>query len=152
MDFIISIDEEIPTGSLSTFRIIAQTRNGYDTLKVDYYPGSLNMDSIDYSRLLDSSAKSIYLAFSYVDREGKYDYKIELKKRWLEQYFFILRIYNTTKKKYKKMFSQNDATRLYVYEFDYPGGATRLIRKTEKFTISSASRPVFKRFLYFVFA
>jgi hypothetical protein len=53
---------------------------------------------------------------------------IDLNKGWLNHYYYILRIYNTTKRKYRKMFDVPRAKK-FVYEFDYPGGATNLIRK-----------------------
>lgn len=134
IDFIISIDESVVSGSLSGIKIISVSENGArEVINVDYHPGSLSLIEADYKKLLDSSVKKIFLALNYIEYSNNkvktYNYEIDLKKGWLNNLYFILYIYNTTKSRYKRLF--NDKRGIgYVYEFEYPGGGTKLIRNS----------------------
>lgn len=133
LDLIISIDENIVAGSLSGLKLIAVSDNGNkEIINANYYPGNLSLSESDYRKLLDTSIKTVYLVFSYTEyqnqKQHSYHYEIDLKKGWLNHYYYVLHIYNTTKKKYKELFSV-PVGKEYVYEFDYPGGSTKLIRR-----------------------
>ena len=133
INMIISIDDDIVVGSLSGLKLVATTTNGSkETISADYYPGNLALSEKGYKMLLDTGIKAIYLVFNYTELQPQmqrsYSYEIDLNKGWLQHYYYILRIYNTTKKKYRKMFTVPEGKE-YVYEFDYPGGSTKLIRK-----------------------
>lgn len=133
IDLIISIDDGIAVGSLSGLKLVAISTNGNkETINADYYPGNLTLSDNDYKKLLDTGIKTVHLVFNYAEhqnpRQPSYNYEIDLNKGWLQHYYYILRIYNTTKKKYRKMFTVPEG-KTYVYEFDYPGGSTKLIRK-----------------------
>lgn len=133
INLIISIDDGIAVGSLSGLKLVAITTNGSkETINADYYPGNLALSDNDYKKLLDTGIKTVYLVFNYTEhqnqRQQSYNYEIDLNKGWLQHYYYILRIYNTTKKKYRKMFTVPEGKE-YVYECDYPGGSTKLIRK-----------------------
>lgn len=133
VNLIVLIDENIVVGSLSGLKLVAVAANGNkETINADYYPGNLSLSEDDYKKLLDTTIKTVYLVFNYTEYQNKkqqtYNYEIDLNKGWLQHYYYILHIYNTTKKKYTKMFTVPEGKE-YVYEFDYPGGSTKLIRK-----------------------
>jgi hypothetical protein len=133
INLIISIDDDIAVGSLSGLKLVAITTNGgKEVINADYYPGNLALSDNDYKKLLDTGIKTVHLVFNYTEQQNQkqqsYSYEIDLNKGWLQHYYYILRIYNTTKKKYRKMFIVPKG-KGYVYEFDYPGGSTKLIRK-----------------------
>jgi hypothetical protein len=133
IDLIISIDDNIAVGSISDLKLVAVSTNGSEKIiNADYYPGNLTLSNSDYKNLLDTGIKTVHIVFNYIEyQDGKqqfYSYDIDLNKGWLQHYYYILHIYNTTKKKYSKMFIVPKGEK-YVYEFDYPGGSTKLIRK-----------------------
>lgn len=110
INLIISIDDNIPTGSLSGLKLVAVNENGSkETISADYYPGNLSLSEFDYKNLLDTSIRTVYLIFNYTEYQNQkqysYNYDIDLKKGWLQHYYYVLNIYNTTKKKYKNLFS-----------------------------------------------
>ncbi|ANH81954.1 hypothetical protein A8C56_14135 [Niabella ginsenosidivorans] len=132
IDLIISIDEKI-VSSISGLNFIAVTLNGEERIQADYYPGHLSLSDSDYNKLLDTVTRTVYISFDYTEQQNTkqhlYHYQIDLKKGWLKHYYYILSIYNMTKRKYRDMFS---TAMPYVYEFEYPGGATKLVRKKSK--------------------
>ena len=132
-DLIITIDEKIPVGAVSNFKIRAITENSSEIISVDYYPGNLSMKKDDYRKLFSDTIKLFYLDFDYYEYVGEkqhlYHYKIEYKKSWMQEYFNILHIFNQDKKKYKKQFKLNRTNETYLYELDSPGGTFRYISK-----------------------
>ena len=129
VNFIISIDEKINV-QITRLRLVALIdENIKETYLVSYVPGNLSLSDSDYERLLDPRISKIYLAFDYNDESskgGNINYEIDFKKGWLNHHYFILYIYNLSKKKYRRMFRSSDSK--FVYEFDFPGGSTRLVR------------------------
>ncbi len=141
LDFIISVDEKIAIGTIFNLHINASMNDG-GTKRIDaqYYPGNLSIDKNDYDGLLSDSVKTVTLSFQFNDFKGdrsSKEYEVNLQKGFLKNYFFILYIYNLDKKKYKDTFAQTAAK--YVYEYDYPGGSARLIRKP--ISLGSHKRP-----------
>jgi hypothetical protein len=136
INLIISVDDNIIDGSLSRLRLIASLENGAEqTVEVNYYPGNLSLRQADYDKLLDTSVKTVFLAFDYTERckskEYTKNYKIDLQKGWLKHYYYILHIYNTDKRQYKKIYTPLEG-KSYTYEYDYPGGSVKRIRKKGK--------------------
>jgi hypothetical protein len=136
-DFIISIDERIPTGSLSDFKIIAQLENGEEKIiRARYHPGDITISNGDHSLLMSEKAQNVFLSFYYTewiegDERKDYRYKLDLKKGWLTSYFYILYIFNTDKPKYKKMFKPIEGE-IFTYEFDSPNGSMRRVTKMKR--------------------
>lgn len=133
INLIISVDDRIVVGSLSGLRLVAiSTTGNKETINADYYPGNLSLSENDYKRITDTGIKTVHLVFNFVEyqslKQQSYKYEIDLNKGWLQHYYYILRIYNTTKRKYRKLFNVPKGQK-FVYEFDYPGGSTKLIRK-----------------------
>ncbi|PHS04933.1 MAG: hypothetical protein COA88_13045 [Kordia sp.] len=134
IDFIISIDEKLPISSIHKTKIIANMKDGSEKIiNIDYSPGSLGMNSVDFDKLLSSEVKSFWLKFNYTEickkNNIEHTYEIELKKGWLKHYYFVLKVYNTDKKKYKKLFTPL-LGKNYTYEYYYPGG--QVLRVTKK--------------------
>lgn len=136
INIIISIDDRVVAGSLSGIQLIAFL--GSDSLRTvtaNYYPGNLSLSETDYNHLLDTSVKSVFLAFNYIEHcknnQKTYHYEIDLQKGWLTHYYYVLRIYNTDKSKYKKLFTPLEG-KSYTYEYDYPGGSIKRIMKKKK--------------------
>lgn len=136
INLIISIDDNIVVGSMSRLRLIASLENGNEQiLEANYYPGNLSLKQADYDKLLNANVKTVFLAFDYSERcENKqhtYNYKIDLQKGWLEHYYYILHIYNTDKRQYKKIYTPLEG-RSYTYEYNYPGGSVKRVMKRNK--------------------
>lgn len=134
INLIITIDEAV-VSSVTDIKLMAISQNGTKRKVgvVDYYPGNLSVSEPDYVSLMDTAVATVFLIFDYAEfeRNGeahRYHYNIDVRKGWLTQYFYILNIYNTTKKKYRKLFFDEHKTG-YVHEFIYPGGSTLQVRK-----------------------
>lgn len=133
INLIITIDNEVVIGSISGMKLMAIEEDGRkEVMKADYYPGNLSISEEDYQRLNNPHIKTVYLVFNYTESQAGnvkiYSYDIDMKKAWLKNYFHIVHIYNTSKKRFKRLFNPPPG-KDYVYEFDYPGGSTRLVRK-----------------------
>lgn len=130
LDFVIVIDENVWITS-TYFQIVMNKTSGSDTIKASYHPGSLSIMQSDYDKLLSEEAKSIYLKFVYYDhgvkKQKTYNYEIELKKPWLQDYFNVLRIYNLDNKKYKKLSAIAEGKN-YTYELESPSHSFRRVR------------------------
>ena len=133
INFIISIDEKVVTGSMAQFRIIALFENGTkQTIEADYYPGKLSLQQTDYDKLLSQEVITTYIAFDYSEycknKQTTFNYEIDIKKGWLMHYYYVLYIYNLDKRKYKNIYDPIEGEN-YTFEFDYPGGSTKRIKK-----------------------
>lgn len=133
INFVISIDEDIVIGSVSQVKMIVNKLNkSKEIIKVNYVPGDLSIEKVDYEKLLSDDTESFYLNFNYTGCCNKEDnYEIELKKGWLELNYFVLKIYNTNRRKYKKMFEPLEGKE-YTYEYYYPGGQVLRITKKKR--------------------
>ena len=104
-----------------------------EIINIDYSPGSLSINNTDFDKLQSSRVKSFKLKFNYTEicknDNIDYSYEIELKKGWIKHYYFVLKIYNTDKKKYKKLFNPI-LDKNYTYEYYYPVG--QMLRVTKK--------------------
>jgi hypothetical protein len=132
INLIISIDREIAVGSITGSKLVAIKEDGSKTvIAADYYPGNLSISEDDYKLVMDPGIKTVYLSFNYTEHKKSgavvYNYELDLKKGWLTHYFYLLYIYNTSKKEFRKLYNPPPG-KDYVFEFDSPGGSTRLIR------------------------
>src|SRR5688572_18994930 len=95
MNLIISIDNEVLYASpRNTSIVIVKNGGSRDTVKGDYNPGILSIDSIDYIRLIEGKNDSImFVTFLYSTYKCEKDYRkfyeIQISKRWFENYFNI---------------------------------------------------------------
>jgi hypothetical protein len=134
MNFVISINEKVVINSISNFKIIALNKdNSKDIFNANFSPGNISILKSDYLKIMSNEYSLLYLSFTYKENCKKktqiFDYKIELKKVWLKQYYFVLKIYNLHKKKYRKLFNPLKDKK-YTYEYYYPGG--QMLRVTKK--------------------
>ena len=131
LDFIIVIDDNIATGSISTVQLKTKTE-GEKVISANYYPGSLELKNSDYTKLMSESG-SIYLTFVYheydMNTQKNYSYELELKKPWFSDYYNIIRIYNLDKKKYKNKYKPLDKNRNYNFELESPSNSFKLVEK-----------------------
>ena len=124
LDLIIVIDENIVVGTIASER-------SKEIIDASYYPGNLSITENNYIKLISDSTKSIKLRFIYYEYAGQdqttYNYEIELRREWIEDYFNILRVYNLKKQKYKGKYSPNEVGKNYAYEIVTPSHSFRLI-------------------------
>jgi len=130
-NLIIMVDNELCIGSISNIQIV----EGRNRIEVEYDPGNLMVNQIDYKKL--KMAKSdLVLYFEYYQYEGSkqtlYNYELPFSPDWLDQDYTVLRIYNLDNKKYKGVFEPLDKGRNYTYELDYPGGQMLRVRNKGK--------------------
>jgi len=130
-DFIIVIDETIVT-SLSNPKLLIRKENELlSNIDISFKPGGLSLKTADYNSIVNSN-NDLYLKFDYYDysrdKQKVYNYDIKIGKNWFEKSYLILRIYNTTKKKYKQKLTPIKGTN-YAFEIDYGGGSAIQVRK-----------------------
>jgi hypothetical protein len=133
VNFVIVIDEKVLTGAMTRFKIIFSLENGAkETIEADYSPGNLSLKQSDYDKLLSADVKTTFLAFDYTEHckknQSVHNYEIDIKKGWLEHYYYVLYIYNTDKKQFKNVYDPLEGKN-YTFEFDYPGGSTKRVKK-----------------------
>lgn len=134
-DFIIMVDDEIwttPTTSIISTK--DNKGNIINTFNAEYHAGNLSIKESDYQDLLNNdSISSIDMSLKYSkvcnDETYYYDYNIDFKRGWLNNYFFVLKIYNTEKKKYRKIYEPLKGKK-YTFEYDSSNG--QMLRITKK--------------------
>lgn len=131
-NLILVIDEELVVGSIANLRII--DNKGVER-EATYYPGSLIFQKLDFEYLI-SQDESLVLAFDYSEFIGNkqrvYNYNFSFDKYWLQQQYLIMKVYNLSKKKYKKMFDPLDSEKNYTFELIHPKGQMMRIKKHKK--------------------
>lgn len=124
LDFIIIIDNDIAITNIASIEITSIIDNGETlTYKPYYHPGHLRLDSTEINNLFASNIEQTILRFDYYlyDRKNTIkQYEIEIKKEWFLDYYFILRIYNLDKRKYRKKYKRLSKDRNYTFEVDTP--------------------------------
>lgn len=130
-DFVIVIDEAVVNSINNPKLLIRKENELLSSLDIQYHPGNLSLKTADYN-LVANSDNDLYLKFDYYDyssgSQKVYNYDIKIGKNWFEKSYIIFRLYNTDKKKYKKMFDPIEGTK-YTYEIDYAGGSMLRVRK-----------------------
>jgi len=131
-DFILVIDEKIPSGSITDVKIKIMGEK-QTLVNANYFPGNLSIDEESYNQLFSSSTKAIFVIFVFNEYRGNehkiYNYDIELKKPWLKDNYNILQIYNLDKSKYKGRFDPIGKGKNYNYELTSPSHSFRLIQR-----------------------
>ncbi len=127
MNLVILINEHVPIGSISKLRLMVDG----EEFEADYVPGDFQVPGVRLEDLISSSS-SISLAFDYNDFEGNkhelYNYQIDLEKGWIDKSFVVLRIYDLSKKKYRRQFCPLQGKN-YTFELDLPGQSIARVRK-----------------------
>jgi hypothetical protein len=129
LDLIVTIDDKVWITNTYFTIVLINKLNVDDTLKVNYYPGNLSINKSIYDKLLSDETKKIFFEFEYSRYKGNqqstYNYKIEVLKPWLNDYFNVLHIYNL---KDRKRHSKSSSERNYTYDLDSPSHSFRRIR------------------------
>lgn len=133
-DFIIMVDDEIWTTPTSPEMILKDSQgNTITSFSTDYHAGNLSIADSNYQEMLSENIGSINMVLKYSrvcgDDIYSYDYEIDFKSGWLQNYFFILKIYNTDRKVYRKIYEPL-AGKNYTFEFDSSNG--QMLRVTKK--------------------
>lgn len=137
MDFIITVDEEIWTTPTTPKMIVKDNQgNLINTFNLEYHAGNLSMKEYDFQSLLKDDIGNIEMLLRYSTVCGNetyyYDYSIDFKQSWLKNYFFVLKIYNTSRKKYRKIYEPL-VGKEYTFEYDSSNGQMlRVTKKTRK--------------------
>lgn len=133
-NFIITVDDNVVVGSIANLRlIVSETNDNNKLIEAAYIPGKLTINKVDIEKLFSDRVNGITLMFDYYEYLNKeqviYNYKIEIKKSWLQFSFIVLRIYNLDKRKYSKIFYPLEGQN-YTYEIDLPSNSILRIRKS----------------------
>lgn len=135
INFIIVIDEEIVANSLDIKLLITYKDESSREIKTTtgYYPGNISLKKSDYDDFISDETQSVILKLHYDPYiNGKpydYTYEIEAGKNWFKQTFFILKIYNLDKKKYRKRFDPLSKDKNYTFELNTSEGQMLRIKK-----------------------
>ncbi len=139
IDLIISIDEKVPTNFLEieTIRIVKKTGDYTSLDDFSFHQGGLILKSKDLNLMNSENVKYIYILLKYREYCGQdhkdYNYEIEFKPYLLEHEYLILKIFNTSKKRYDKIYYPISKEKKYTYDFDYSGPLNEsLIQKRYK--------------------
>lgn len=134
INFIFVINEDVKP-SISSIKLKRNLNNKLiKEYNLSYFPGKLKIDSLSFSEINNMKENYNYtLSISYSevckDDINYYHYNIEdFKIEWLNNYYFIMYIYNTNKKKYKKIYNPI-ASKNFTYEYDSPNGSMRRVQK-----------------------
>lgn len=133
LNWVISVDEDIILYCEGA-QFNLSFKNGKDSvIYLGYLPGSLSVKKTDFDLIKADSVATCVFLFSYnADIKNKYksyNYSIEIEKGWINDYYFVLRIFNLDKKKYRQRFRPFQAGANYTFEFDLPGFSFRRISK-----------------------
>lgn len=135
INLIIVIDDKISIGSISNLKILIPPadENKY-ILPVEYYPGALLIDSVDFNTIKASEFDYFLFNFIYYEYQGNrqkvYQYSIRFEKIWLKDSFLILRIFNLNKQKNKNKLKKPKPIK-YVYELESPSFTFKLVPQTK---------------------
>ena len=130
---IIIVNDEVNLGSTS-LKISYYTKDkALHNIEANYIPGKLKINKEDYERLVNESIGSLQVEVKYAqicnDNVSYTYYNIEdFKIQWLADEFYILRLYDTSLKRYKKIYDSLP-NKSYTYEYDSPSGSMRRVQK-----------------------
>lgn len=132
-NLIISIDNEIVTGNLSNLKINVKLKTGnHIFIESEYYPGNLSITKKNYDFLKSADVDKIFFTFNYTrfckKTRKDLNYDIEINQDWLDNYFYVLKIYNTNNPNFSKIFYPLKGKK-YTFEINSPNGSITRIRK-----------------------
>lgn len=134
LNFIFVINENV-NPSISSIKLKRKLENKFiKEYSLLYSPGSLKIDSLSFNEITSMQENYNYtLSVSYnevcKDDINYYHFDIEdFKIGWLNNYYFIMYVYNTNKKEYKKYYNPIK-DRDFTYEYDSPDGSMRRVKR-----------------------
>lgn len=111
VNLIITINDKIVTKGINNPINIYFSSKGdkVDSIKAIYSPGALKLDSSDYKKIRNLTFDRIELIFAYTRFEGdgtrkNFTYITPLFNNWSKAGFIILKFYDLSIPKYKKIF------------------------------------------------
>lgn len=128
LNLIVVIDQKIIVEGLYQIKL----SSGSKIYTARYEPGNLIIDDTSNTlSKIDSLPVTLSFYHNVYNKKGlvnDYHYKIPLERVWLERSFIVLRIYNTDRKPYKKMYNPLKGLN-YTFELDLPTGSIKRITK-----------------------
>lgn len=131
-NFVILVDGDVVKYTYGKI-VVENINNTKDIIKCNIIAGELNIDESDSEKLFSKSNNKVTFEFGYSKRCGEdikyHNYAIEdFNVNWLNDGFFILYVYNTDNKKYKKIYNSL-VGKNYTYEYDSSIGSMRRVQK-----------------------
>lgn len=132
-NFVISIDNDLRNVYADKF-IVTDKNGKSETVRINYVQGNLSVEENDYKKLASENVTNIDLIVRYVKQCGNdtetLNYDIEgFKLPWLNKgSHFVLYIYNTTNKKYRKIYDPLPEKK-FTFEYDWSEGSMRRVQK-----------------------
>jgi hypothetical protein len=124
-NIILVVDEELVVGSIANTRFVDNTGR---EIAFIYSPGRVIIPKQDFESLRAQKQDSLTLAFDYYeqlrDKQCIHNYKLPFSITWFQEEYFIMKIYNLKKRKYKRRFLPLDASRNYTFEIISSSGQT----------------------------
>ncbi len=124
VNLIILIDQDIPSGIQSPKIKVDFLDSSNKVFSVDYYPGRLTVSDSLFALFNESRIKGMKLLLYYTEfnknKRKDYFYEIPVYPSMFDNYFNVLRIYNTSKKQYRKFKPLSGLE--YTYGFQNPSG------------------------------
>lgn len=133
---VIMVNEVLEPSSVS-LKVNYNSKSGTpNSIDVKYIPGSLKIKREDYERLLNESVDNIQIEVKYFqlcEEKIHYSYYLieDFKVQWLRDDFFILKIYDTSLKRFKSLYDSLP-NKSFTYEYDSPSGSMRRVQKRAK--------------------
>lgn len=130
---IISVNEKTVPSSVGIKFMLTLNNGEKKIIEPHYLPGSLKIKNEDVKVLMNDSIKEIAIEVRYFELiNDKVNYSFftinDLSFKKFQFSYFILYIYDTRLKKYKKYYNSiNDKD--FTYEYDSPNGSMRRARK-----------------------
>lgn len=134
---VVIVVDGVVNANISSLKLKSITSDNKESIyDLDYTIGDLKIKESDYSSLVSNDVKSVSLQFSYTEICNSdieyYHYNIDdFKMSWLDSYYFVLYIYNTNKRKYKKIYDPIP-NKEFTYEYDSPEGSMRRVTKRKR--------------------
>lgn len=129
VNLIIVINEKIVVSGISDFRV--SYKNDSINNKAKFYPGCLSMNDTAYNKLTREDNELLLLKFEFSEykesRVINFSYEVEVSNSLFKEPYFILHIYNLSKRKYKRKYLDFN-NKGFVYEIDSPSYTTRLVQ------------------------
>ncbi|MCB4797221.1 hypothetical protein [Neotamlana laminarinivorans] len=132
-NFIISVDNDLRNIYVDKF-VVTDKEGNNQSVRVNYVQGNLSIKESDYKKLTSDNVTNINLNTRYVkqcgDNTETFNYDIEnFKLPWLTKgNHFVLYIYDTTNKKYKKIYDPLP-DKDFTFEYDWSEGSMRRVQK-----------------------
>jgi hypothetical protein len=134
LTFILTIDDELPVTDITdgVFLLKDSTGTIKDKISFDYHVGGLGISAVDYKTLFASNPEySIFIKFKHTvfrPNYTEYIYEKEIPRKWLNEEYIILKIYNASNKVSRAKYFFKHGQK-YLIRIKIPGSSTILITR-----------------------